>query len=433
MSNAVKCPKCERVVSFGVSESIARCSQCGSMVDVGAGSTPVRRGSEARVLRFSLLFLLAGFVALGVARRGRRRSPPQESPTPIYTAPPVLTPAPTPAGVISWEPSSRSPVPVAINDDGIEDFVGFFRVWDGGSAWVPHVGAFDGSSLRLLWKSEPITPRFIKAVGVLPIAVVVGRSVVVGDASSTLRVFELQSGEKISTLSLPGPVMDACAVAGGRVWVKVAGGPDLAVDVVTGKSDPAARPSSCPVPEYQRGLDPVPKKLGRLRAVDAGSDMSACPSAFQNRVMARAVCRPPTVSHDEAFVPAYDLDDGIVRISVGKKAEAPTARGSGWEGSLLASGSVGKSGIPLVSDLTEGRLLAVSEPEHAAAHLVALDPHTGDRRWDIVLPQSEPGGARGAAEALVATATRVYVVRAGGSLDVYDASTGTAVGSIGTQ
>jgi len=380
----------------------------------------------------SLLFILAGLVALGIARRGSRRAPPSESLSPIYPAPPVVTSAPTPAGVISWEPSSRSPVPVVINEDGIEDFVGFFRIWDGSSAWVPHVGAFDGSSLRLLWKSEPITPRLLKTAGIVPIAVVVGPSLVVGDASSTLRVFELKTGEKVSTLSLPGRVMEVCPIAT-RVWVRVEGGPDLSVDIVTGKSEPTARPKSCLIPEYQRGLDAIPHKLGRSRTADAGSDASMCPSGFQNRVLARATCRPPAASRDDGFVPSYDLDDGSLRVTIGKKAEAPKVRGPGWEQSLATDAANGKMDVPLVSELAQGRLFAVSERERAEAHLVALDARTGDRRWDIALHQSEPGGSRGAAEALVATATRVYVVRTGGSLDIYDASTGASVGSIGTQ
>src|ERR1700677_2132344 len=117
MANTVNCPKCENVVAFRAGESTVQCSRCGRTVPAAPrGSSPARGGPDARVLTFSLLFIFAGLVALGLARRGRKRGPTEDSPATIYTAPPAVTSAPTPAGVISWEPSSRSPVPMAIHD-----------------------------------------------------------------------------------------------------------------------------------------------------------------------------------------------------------------------------------------------------------------------------------------------------------------------------
>jgi hypothetical protein len=47
------------------------------------------------------------------------------------------------------------------------------------------------------------------------------------------------------------------------------------------------------------------------------------------------------------------------------------------------------------------------------------------------LPRADAFGTRGDATSLVVTESRVYVARAGGGLDVFDAKTGATVGTIG--
>jgi outer membrane protein assembly factor BamB len=400
------------------------------------------------VLTASLLVVAAGFVSLAVMRRhGLSQGTPTAAPTTIYTAPPVAPVAPTPEGEIAWESNARAPVVATINADVVEDFFGFFRVWDGRSAWIAHFGAFDGATLKPLWKSEPIDPQLVKQAGVVPLAVVVGSRVVVADTSPTLRVFSLATGEKLSTLKLAGPVSDVCRSPEqpNRVWVAVVGGGDTTLDLATEKSDLAPRPRWCPAAPYQPTVTPptlkhaTPADLAALAKKTA--DLAACTDAFVNGTVALARCHAPEGPKDDrAFEARYELTDGTVTVAIGTKADHPFAvsrtKAATWEHGFVTDGSMAKPVAPAVADLAFGRVYAVYEKVYFDARVAALDGRTGQTLWEAPLVGSLPGSdgpGRGEARELVATPSRVYVARAGGGLDVFDASTGKPVGSIGKQ
>jgi outer membrane protein assembly factor BamB len=341
-----------------------------------------------------------------------------------------------------------------INADDVDDIVGFFKVWDGRSAWAHYAGAFDGATLKLLWQSEPVDPQLIKQPGVAPIAVVLGRRVVIGDASPTLRVFDVRSGEKLSTLQLMGPVMDVCPMpnSADRIWIRVADGGDTVFDLATEKSDPGPRPKGCPEPQYENTTIPKPPVLPTpkdLQAItDKTAEVLACDRTFENAMLARASCHAPASSPPAAdastsagFVAAYELSDGSgLSVALGTKSSRPvassTTKGAPWERELVPADTKAKLGAPPVADLAFERLYVVSERVYFDARLTALDAHTGAVVWEAPLTGSLPrsdGSGRGDARALVTTAARVYVVRAGGALDVFDASSGKPAGSIGKQ
>jgi outer membrane protein assembly factor BamB len=437
-------------------ESQVQCSSCGATVlrgDAPGGATAASaRASDAGkarqlALSFSLLIIATGLALLAATRR-HPAAPRTPVPTPAvtYTAPPATAVPPTPEGAIAWEANARAPVVTSINADGVEDIFGFFRIWDGRSAWIAHAGAFDGATLKPLWQSEPIDPQLVKQAGVVPVALVAGPRIVVADTSETLRVFDLASGEKQVTLKLSGPVMDLCHAPDrpSRVWAAVSGG-DAMIDLETGKSDLAPRPTWCPVPAYQRTVPPRAAKRPTPEMLAASArkatEAAACGDAFINGVVSQATCRVPAPGKDEeGFSPRYELTDGTLTVALGTKGERPFAasrtKASPWVHAFLPDDTSVKPLAPAVTDLAFGRLYAVCDRVYMDARLAAIDAKTGQTIWDVPLPGSLPeseGPGRGSARALVTTAARVYVVRAGGELDVFEASSGKSIGTIGKQ
>jgi hypothetical protein len=79
--------------------------------------------------------------------------------------------------------------------------------------------------------------------------------------------------------------------------------------------------------------------------------------------------------------------------------------------------------------LTAGRYIAVYGVGSAGWHLTALDAKDGARLWDVALRSLF---AVDHIEALVATAQFVYVNRTS-SLDIYSASSGQLIGTVGNE
>jgi hypothetical protein len=399
----------------------------------------------------SLVLILGGLTSLGLQKRGHRARPSPEPPSPVRglpasTLPPPPEVVPTPEGEIAWDVGTRAPVVTAINADGVEDFIGFFRVWDGLSAWIPYAGVFDGATLKPIWRTDPIDPRLVKQPGVVPLALVAGHRVVVADTSSTVRVYNLSGGEKELTLRLAGPVMDLCRAPDQetRVWVHILGGGDTMLDVATAKSELAPRPKWCPEAAYQNAAvaplprHPSPAELAANAAKKA--EVAACFDAFENGVVAQASCRTPTASSSaEGFIPAYELVNGPTSVAFGTKNGRPhlasTVKGASWAHALVPDDANTKNAPPAVAEVAFGRVYVVAERVYFDSELVALDAKTGERLWKAPLVGSVPSNdaSRGRATSLVATASRLYVVRSGGGLDVFDASSGQRVGALGKQ
>jgi hypothetical protein len=278
-------------------------------------------------------------------------------------------------------------------------------------------------------------------------ALVAGARIVVADTSPTLRVFTLASGEKQATLQVSGPVAELCRSPDrpSHIWVKVIGDGDAMLDLDTGKATLAARPKWCPLPGYRANLpDALPKwkkpTPEQVAAATRQAKMSAaCADAFLNGFVAQATCKLPE-GDASGWQPRYTLTDGTLAVTIGTKEDKPVAvsqtKGTAWSHGFVTDDTKAKPAAPAVADLAFGRLYAVYEKLYFDARLVALDARTGEAVWDspVVgsLPRSD-GAGRGDARALVATASRVYVVRAGGALDVFDAASGKAIGTIGKQ
>ncbi len=454
-TTVLACPKCRLPVRLREGESTVQCTGCGASIararDGVQPKAPDRQAGEGvrqAVLWVSLLVIAGGLVSLAVIRRHRTvHSASAAPPVPIYAAPPATAVAPTPEGEIAWEADTRAPVLAAINGDAVEDIFGFFRVWDGRSAWVAHAGAFDGATLKPLWRTDPIDPQLVKQPGVVPLAVVAGQQLVVADTSPTLRVLDLATGTKKATLTLSASVMDVCHAPDGpnRVWVRVVDGGDTMYDLSTEKTVLAPRPKWCPEPTYQATIMPTPgKRPTAAELADLArktSDVAACAHAFGNAVRARSTCRAPSVAKlPDGFSSSYELTDGALTVALGVKDGLPFAesltKASPWVHSFVTDNTKAREGAPAVADLAFGRVYAVHERVYLDAQLTAFDAATGQTLWLSPLVGSMPapdGTGRGPARALVATSARVYVARDGGGLEIFDAATGKAIGTIGRQ
>jgi hypothetical protein len=455
------CPKCRVPVRLREGESSVQCTGCGATVAAGA---PGSAGSAGRrdlvttsaptagerfrqaILVLSLLGLGVGFVMLANARRQKAaRDTPAPENAPIYTAPLVVPVTPTPAGEVAWEPSGRAPIVASINADAVEDVFGFFRVWDGLSAWVVYAGAFDGVTLKEMWRSDALDPQIAKQPGVVPLALIAGPRIVVADTSPTLRVYTLATGQKQTTLQLLGPVAELCLSPDdpSRVWAKVVGEGDAMLDLRTGKSTIGPRPRWCPVPAYRSALPtPLPKRATPEQLATAArkvKEAAVCTDAFTNAVVAHASCHLPDAAAGGAgFKPAYTLTDGALAVALGTKDDKPFAesrtKANAWVHGFVTDDTKAKPSAPAVAELGLGRLYAVYEKVYFDAKVAALDARTGASLWEAPLVGSMPGPegpGRGEARSLVATHSRVYVARAGGGLDIFDAANGKSIGTIG--
>jgi outer membrane protein assembly factor BamB len=447
------CPKCGTSVRLREGEESVRCEACNAVVP----RSPAKVSAEAEgqgltpsvVLIGSLLLMVAGAAAFRTFRKGgtgASSSGPSASQEAPYAPPPLVATAEAPAGELAWEPQARAPIVFLANADGVEDIFGFIRVWDGRSAWTFYAGVFDGATLAPMWRSEPIDPQIVKRDGVLPTALAVGNRVVVSDTTANLRVFDLASGNKLLTLRMADVVVDMCKATEppSRVWVQVAGDQHALVDVDTGKATFAPHPTWCALPEPQKEAAPAKRRRSDPVAADATPPNRACQDDFRNGT-ARATCLPgEDVPLVEGAVSHYMLKSGGAAVVLATKDDRPLAIGIGpgrkvgWSTPLVADETKPRPEAPHIAELADGRLYAVYAKIYFDARLVALDAATGSRLWDVPLVGSMASSSlgdlgRGEARGLVASKSRVYVTRSGGGLDVFDATDGKALGTIGKK
>jgi hypothetical protein len=421
------CPKCGTPVRVPDGAAEGRCEACNTIVRRDAppppAPVPAGGGVPGAAIAAAVFVLLAGLgmwgwrqyrfvhaqsagttgLATGISTTTRATAPPHVDPPP----PPASTTEPA-VDLIAWVAEARGPVTAAADGDGVEDIVGFFREWDGRSAWVAYAGVFRGDTLALLWRSEPLDPWIVHQEGIAPMAVVAGKRVVVADTSAVLRVYKLATGEKESTFKLADAPSELCkSPDGGRVWLKVLGNADALVDLDTGKAQPAGRPGWCPqradaMFNAAPASSPDAGKAAAPAKADGGAAQrayAACHDALTSH-LGRAVCAPPDAAPAQNGVtPSYVLKDGGWSVAVGTKSDdatVPAAIGFGggkvaWQHPIPEDLSTrGRDGAPHVADVADGVLYVAYEKMFFDSRLAALDAKTGERRWDVPLVGSLP-------------------------------------------
>jgi outer membrane protein assembly factor BamB len=173
--------------------------------------------------------------------------------------------------------------------------------------------------------------------------------------------------------------------------------------------------------------------------------LSTCDDDFKN-ALAEATCLPegPAPATAEADT-HYLLKTKENAVALGTSAAGPIVSGIGpgfkvtWTTPLVDDGTKPLPGAPHIADLANGRLYVIYGKVYFDSRLAALDAENGKRLWDVPLVGSIGGvgsigeSGRGQAVALVASKSRVYVSRSGGGLDVFSATDGKSLGTVGKK
>ncbi len=449
-TTVVSCAKCGTPVRLKEGDSEGRCEACNSLVARNARSPATRGGSPGVLQPVALAGAFLIFAAgVGAWAFGRTATPPAvlpEAPQPRRGVVLPSAPASEPVGELAWVPEARGPL-LTPGGGGVENIFGFFRVWNGRSAWTSFAGAFSGQDLKPLWRSEPLDPWLVRRAGIVPEAVLVGKRIVVADATATLRVYLLASGEKDATYQLSAAPTELCKPPdpSAKVWLALSDAKDVAIDLDTGKSLPQARPAFCPT--ALRAVLPSPR-ASRQAGRDDGSAAPVCQDEFRN-LFGHASCAPaPRSPAGKAIEASYVLRDGDLSVVLGVDSESPhvpAAFGYGTSGTVawqkalpLDATTKTREEVPGMAEVSGGVFYVVYDKLYFDSRLAAFDAKTGESLWDVPVPGSLPrpgssDGGRGAVRGIVASGSRVYVTRAGGALDIFEAKNGATVGTLGNQ
>jgi PQQ-like domain len=315
-----------------------------------------------------------------------------------------------------WDTVFGPPIPAAVGGGHVEGFVGRVRTRGDDQLWVV---AFEGSKLGQFWKVGPFGTY--SQGGPSNFATVVASHVVVTDYKAAVHVYDLAAGHEQRTLKLSDRAKAMCNAPDGKphVWIEVADKRDVMVDVEAGTVTPAARPAWCPDPW-------------------ASSDDCR---GWLKRGSMRPGCRGPELSPKvNGFQAVNVIEEGDLGVALGKKHPGtavpvavgfdPHAKSVRWEQPVVSGdqNNAAELGTTAVMDALEGgRFVTPYELTPKGWHFTAFDARSGQRLWDTEL-QSAIGVEN--PEGFSLSADRVYVMRSS-SIEVYDAKTGTLVGTVG--
>ena len=275
-----------------------------------------------------------------------------------------------------------------INRDGTEDFVGCYSVDQ-----KRYLGGFDGKTLQRIWASPPLG-TLLQADSYIAFGVASDQAVV-ADFRPQVYVLDLLTGSLERVVKLSDKAQSICSQSSGRheAWIEVADDQHVLLDLTTGSTTLAPRPTWC---------KPLAARW--------------CPQRVPGDHPCRATSREETTLDEAGFTPHTVLRDGDTTYVAGAKHSGTPVP------AVLALDSRTLTTIwqsPVVPDrynvaAFDGPIMLASDRIYAAyetlepneVHVVALDRKTGARSLDFAVPEST--GAWGLAE-IVATKQRIYV------------------------
>jgi hypothetical protein len=231
-------------------------------------------------------------------------------------------------------------------------------------------------------------------------------------------MYDLGTGRETRTVKLTDRAKGMCTLPGGKhVWLEMSDEKNVLFDVDAGTTSPAARPAGCP-----QG-DPSGDCRGRLTR---GAPRPGCAG-------------PEGAPKVNGFQAVNLIEDGDAAVALGKKHPGtalpiavgfdPKTKSVRWQQPVVSGeeAAAESSSTSVMDALAGGRFVVPYEMTAKVWHFTAFDAHTGQRIWDFPLQSAigpdEPQG-------FSLSATRVYVMRSS-SVDVYDAKTGAAIGTVG--
>jgi len=312
-----------------------------------------------------------------------------------------------PAGEhLQWGGAPATLSPVKLDDDDVEDFVGVYRLLDRSGTTTMYLGAFDGRTLSRRWHSAALGSARDNGYHVR--SAVAGGRVVVTDTSMVAHVLELASGKEVGSVKLTDHAQRVCSEpAGDHVWIKVADGHNVVIDLQSVRASSAPAPMFCSFKE----------------APACDGEPGACVDAYP----------APQVS---GFVADRVFHEGNLGVALGAKSpgtRAPMLAGFDVATSKVnwsvpvASAGISPSPLWPAAQLANGSFYVVYALNTLDGAMVArFDVATGKRVWEARLPRAN-GTAN---EEIVVTPTRVYVPH-WTWLDIFNLADGTHVGTVG--
>jgi outer membrane protein assembly factor BamB len=385
----------------------------------GANAPPPRSKSIAPYLVLAAVpMAIVGYLMLGTQRPSPPPPPPEPvAPATVVAAPPPPKPTepnigdgPGSGGVVpenerlQWGIGGGPSVfPAHIDDDGVEDFVGLYRVFDGGHTL--YVGGFDGATLKRKWASAPLGTL---SEGVTSThAALVGSRVLVTDFRSRGHVIDISTGREVATITLTDRARRLCPIPGtGQVWVEVADDKHVAVDLAAARMTPSSAPPPTCVADFARPI--------------CGFAHAPCAASTADAPGTRGIW---TLGPDGAAVTVGVKTPGT------PTAVAFAAGGKGWLTTIAADPAIELANPfdTLGADLAGGLFVSAHALVEKGARLVALDARTGERRWDVAIPRSASGSPP---HGLTATEARIYVPH-WTWLDIFELKSGRVIGTVG--
>jgi PQQ-like domain len=318
---------------------------------------------------------------------------------------------------MQWD-SQRSPYPAQINGDRIEDFVGAYSeslTSSGNTKRVEYLGGFDGATLKRLWAAGPFGDSGDSRGFAFAVA---GARAMVTDSRSIAHILDVATGREVGKVTLSDRAKSICpSPSKSEAWVEVSDEQNVIVDLTAGTSSKAARPPYCR-PD-RSSLEDVHCRMHPLEEMAA-----ACKGVDPS-------FRAPNFRADRMLI------DGDASVIIGTKSpgsQIPTAVGYDpkakrilWQRAIpqgdLASV---RDGLGLI-DMAHDRLIAQFQLNDSTYNLAAIDARTGNPLWETEIPHSKQGIE---ASRMTITPTRVYLPH-WTWLDVFDARTGSVVGTVG--
>jgi hypothetical protein len=435
--HARQCPNCGAALDSGPVANRITCRFCGHAFDLPAAPAPPQRqvvlnispnltrevAAAQRVVSSFIMFAVFMGVLVAVAgsvlaSRGcsKRRAVTLDafSALSAISGMPNLAQALAPADFL-WDTVAGPPIPVPSSSP--ESVIGRIRKRPGDDLWI---ASFEGSKFTQAWAVGPFGTYSQGYRSTF--TAVVGRYVVVTDYRANIHSYDAATGHEVHVLQLSDRVKAMCGAPDGKpqVWIEQNDEKTGLFDATTGLTTAATRPAWCPS-DWSGVRNDCRGWLKR------GAPVNQC----------RGPEAAPKVSGFEAL---NVLQDGDVAVALGKKKPGtavplavgfdPQTHAVRWQ-HPVASGDLAtaaESGTTSLMDaLSDGRFVSPYETTPRGWHFTAFDARSGDRLWDIEL---QKGFGVENPEGFSLTPTRLYVMRTS-SVEVYDAKTGSLLGTIG--
>lgn len=268
------------------------------------------------------------------------------------------------------------------------------------------VGAYDGATLELRWKAGPYG-TYSQAYKAIHFAVS-GAHVVVSDAHSVLHLIDLETGKDARTVTLTDKVEVLCPRSADRMWVRQVDERTVDVDLTTGAVSAApTAPPGCDA-SSTHGAEVKKRDLPKIPGFESKRELDAESAVVLLGEKSPGTATPMLVGLDPKTL-AIRWQEPLPSVDLA------TVRADSKNGANAA--------------VHHDRVIATYGVGEKSWHVAAIDAKTGARQWDVVL---RPIFAVDWLQGVTCTDTRVYIVRMQ-TIDVLDAVTGKAIGTIGSD